>query len=341
MSTFRTYDAFAKPIDGLRTQTTSGGIITVLATAFSGLLFLSQIFLYFQAETRHSFRLAESISSPLLPGYPHPRPRKTSNRKLNHISINFRVTFPHIKCEDLDVLFDDSHRKELNIISDFHTSGKPSLTKKVPSHSDLRRTPFGWNGAEKAKDGCTIMGRASQPAVGGTVAITISIQAWNKITRNVIHMDGRRGLKLPDMYNVSHFIHSFDFGNPFPLATNPLSSSAHIFTSDSGLGLSNIAVKIIPTAYKRFARGTSQTHQLSVTQHMVATKTLAQQGATIYPGMLVSYDFSPLQVHHTERRENFFLFLSGLVSIVGGVFVVVGALGKFLVSAVELAKKKD
>ncbi len=41
------------------------------------------------------------------------------------------------------------------------------------------------------------------------------------------------------------------------------------------------------------------------------------------PGMAMSYDVTPLAVHHDEGRENILVFLSSLVSIVGGAFVTV------------------
>lgn len=190
------------------------------------------------------------------------------------------------------------------------------------------------------------------PPVGGTLAFTISAMAWQEavshINPQMVMMqmmqgggNGMNDLMVPKTFNVSHHVHELSFGTAFPLSDDPLRKSTFAFKSDSGVGLNNVNVKIIPTKYKRFARSAWDTHQVSVTQHMVETQTLAAQGATVYPGLLVSYDFSPLQVHHTERRENLFLFLSGLVSIVGGVFVVVQFLGSVVVNAADLAKKKD
>eukprot|EP00586_Coscinodiscus_wailesii_P020176 CAMPEP_0172497630 /NCGR_PEP_ID=MMETSP1066-20121228/102539_1 /TAXON_ID=671091 /ORGANISM="Coscinodiscus wailesii, Strain CCMP2513" /LENGTH=348 /DNA_ID=CAMNT_0013270503 /DNA_START=59 /DNA_END=1105 /DNA_ORIENTATION=+ len=346
---YRTYDAFAKPIEGLRTHTASGGLITIIGGAFSILLFLSQVYLYLQVDTRHSFHLAESIRNNL----PHYHNAAASARRShkNQFPISVHVTFPHLSCQSLDLALDDARTNELNTLKDNRGSGLHAIVKSIPNRKDFVGTPFTWD-ARKAMEGCTVRGKLLVPMVGGTLALTISSKAWhdavNKINPGMMMMRMLQtgGLPLTDMmipktFNVSHYVHELSFGTPFPLTPDPLAKSTFAFAADSGVGLNNVNVKIIPTKYKRFARSAKDTHQVSVIQHMVETQTLAAQGATVYPGLLVSYDFSPLQVHHTERRENFFLFLSGLVSIVGGVFVVVGFVGSVLVNAADLAKKKD
>ena len=80
---------------------------------------------------------------------------------------------------------------------------------------------------------------------------------------------------------------------------------------------------------------------MSVTQHIVAPTTLARQYQTMLPGMDVVYDFTPFSMHHSETRENIFLLLGSLVSIVGGVFVTVGLVSSCLLNAVKVGKKVD
>jgi len=62
--------------------------------------------------------------------------------------------------------------------------------------------------------------------------------------------------------------------------------------------------------------------------------------SAIAPGLSIKYDFSPLAVHHVESRENLFVFLSGLVGIVGGAFVTFGLVGRGLVSSASAVTKK-
>ena len=83
-------------------------------------------------------------------------------------------------------------------------------------------------------------------------------------------------------------------------------------------------------------------YQSSVTHTFVKPETLAGSNTGMLPGLVMTYDFTPLAVRHEEYRESFLVFLSSLVSIVGGVFVTVGLVTGCLVhSAAAVAKKMD
>lgn len=116
----------------------------------------------------------------------------------------------------------------------------------------------------------------------------------------------------------------------------------HVMDNGSGVALANVAVKLVPTTYKRTFHSAQETYQASVSRHIVQPETLAAQRSTLLPGLLITYDFTPLAVSHIESRENWFVFLSSLVGIVGGVFVTVGLVSNCLVnSAQAIAKKMD
>jgi hypothetical protein len=86
---------------------------------------------------------------------------------------------------------------------------------------------------------------------------------------------------------------------------------------------------------------TEQSYQTSVVTHTIQPHTLVSRGVQYLPGLVVAYDFMPLTVHHVGR-ENLFVFLSSLISIVAGVFVTVGLVTGCLVhSATAVAKKID
>jgi Endoplasmic reticulum vesicle transporter len=123
---------------------------------------------------------------------------------------------------------------------------------------------------------------------------------------------------------------------------NPLENDIHAIQNDAGgIALTDVQVKVIPTRYQGFLSSRDQ-YQLSVTEHIIQPETLASQGSRFLPGLAVSYDFTPLAVHHVEARDNIFVFLSSLISIVGGVFVTVSLLTGCLVhSAAAIAKKID
>eukprot|EP00978_Attheya_sp_CCMP212_P032648 scaffold128472_cov48-Attheya_sp.AAC.1 len=131
----------------------------------------------------------------------------------------------------------------------------------------------------------------------------------------------------------------------FPLSTNPLKDAPFVINNPGaggGIALNNVKVKLVPTKYKRFARRAKDTYQLGVTQHIVKPQTMAMSGVNLNPGLFVTFDITPLAVHHEERREHFLVFLSSLMSIVGGAFVTVGLVSRCLVgSASAIAKKMD
>jgi hypothetical protein len=140
----------------------------------------------------------------------------------------------------------------------------------------------------------------------------------------------------------SHYIHYVTFGESFPLAKNPLKDDMHFVENETGgIALANVNIKLVPTKYQGFF-STRHQYQISVTEHMVQPETLASQGSRFLPGLAVTYDFTPLAVHHVEARDSPLVFLSSLVSIVGGVFVTVSLITGCLVhSAAEIAKKID
>jgi hypothetical protein len=142
--------------------------------------------------------------------------------------------------------------------------------------------------------------------------------------------------------NVTHYVHDMTFGAPFPPGANPLAGAHHVMDNGSGVALASVSVKLVPTTYVRTFRAPRETYQASVSRHIVQPETLASQRSTMLPGLLVTYDFTPLAVRHVESRENWLVFLSSMIGIVGGVFVSVSAVSGCLVDSVQaVAKKMD
>lgn len=147
----------------------------------------------------------------------------------------------------------------------------------------------------------------------------------------------------PSFLSVSHYIHKVEFGRTFSGSLHrPLEERAHIIDNEfGGIAVEQIQVKLVPTV----SRGiifSENSYQTSVVDHTIQPQTLVAHGVQYLPGLVLTYDFTPLTVHHSEGRDNFLVFLSSLVSIVAGVFVTVGLLtGCLLHSASAVAKKID
>jgi hypothetical protein len=329
MASLRRLDAFVKPREDLRTRSALGGFITVVAASAAAILFLSQIYLYFAGTTRNSLHLSESTSVPVPPlDHAHAQMR-------GKIPLNVHVTFPHVECQSLEITLDGVSMRGGQLDK---VQGYRAIRTRAPLESELATALGARTLTNDPKEACTIQGTLHIPQVGGIFSITISKQAWAEASAYAafgMHTGGK-------LHNVSHYVHKITFGDPFPLSHNPLQDASYMVTNQAGgVFLAHIDVRLIPTRYQRLFAA-RDTYQLSVTQHIVQPETLMPQGAPHLPGMALLYDFTPLRVDYIETRDNIFVFISSLVSIVGGVFVTVGLVtGCLLHSAAAVAKKMD
>ena len=372
----RSFDVFTKPVDGLKNKSAAGGFVTVLAATIAVILFISQLVVYFQLETRQHFQLAESYTTNDLPlstvfgsNRRNNRPSKIIQQQRSkdrrNVKLSIHVTFPYIACKDLEFSLDGAKGKDLD-----STHGLNAITKRPPSIAEIKIIQQSLQD-EKSLDiykqkskACTFHGHLYVPRVGGSFGITIASSSWHHQAQTLMELlfasggTGGANDRRNQVHNATHFIHNIEFGTSFPRAENPLQQQSTVFNfpvteqgsspdsnvevnHHSGIGLSSVAIKCVNTKYKRFGRSTKNTYQLSVTQHTVTPSTLAKQYVSMLPGLNVVYDFTPFSVYHSETRENVFLFLGNLVSIVGGVFVTIGLVSSCLMSAVSVGKKLD
>lgn len=353
----RSYDAFAKPIDSIRERSLSGGFITLFASITAALLFLSQIIVYLQGQTRHSMILAESTPSLLFDDLLSSS--STSKKKLaiaaassdHRIPMRVHVTFPHLNCNAIDYSQDGN---SLSSGSFMHYHVAPfTFVKRKPTLSEYKKAAFKYSSdatiidKKKLEEGCTIIGTIQIPRVGSVLSISVSPEAWRRATSMISFGVDLLSSGNPDPFhgrlpNVTHYIHDVTFGAPFPPGSNPLQNAHHVMDNGSGVALANVMVKLVPTTYQRTFHAVQETYQASITRHIVQPETLASQQSTLLPGLLITYDFTPLAVRHVESRENWLVFVSSLLGIVGGVFVTVSLVSGFVVnSAQAVAKKLD
>eukprot|EP00584_Thalassiosira_punctigera_P002925 CAMPEP_0172534538 /NCGR_PEP_ID=MMETSP1067-20121228/6862_1 /TAXON_ID=265564 ORGANISM="Thalassiosira punctigera, Strain Tpunct2005C2" /NCGR_SAMPLE_ID=MMETSP1067 /ASSEMBLY_ACC=CAM_ASM_000444 /LENGTH=342 /DNA_ID=CAMNT_0013319345 /DNA_START=62 /DNA_END=1090 /DNA_ORIENTATION=+ len=340
MAPLRSYDAFAKPIDGIRERSVTGGFITLLASATAGVLLLSQILLYLQVQTRHSMHLADSVPSVL---FNNARPKDLLGHR---IPLRMYITFPHLVCSALDYSHDGNALSSGKF--DHYHKAPFTFSKRKPTVQEYKSATVGGYGSDsevqkKRSEGCTLVGTLRVPRVGGTISVSVSPDAWRRATSLLSFGVDTSG--DPDPFhgrlpNVTHLIHDVTFGAPFPPGDNPLKNARHVMDNGSGVALANVAVKLVPTTYKQTFRMAQETYQASVSRHIVQPETLASQRSTLLPGLLITYDFTPLAVRHVESRENWFVFVSSLVGIVGGVFVTVGLVSGCLVNSAQVVAKK-
>ena len=384
-SPYRSYDAFAKPIEGIRTPTATGGLITLLATLSASLLLLSQLYLYLQVDTRHSLKL--SISHPLsvviptdggalasLLGTARTATQKKRSKmspdfvrslsvlEQNQIPLFVHMTFVNHKCSDL-VYFNNGQTES----SDSHFRGG-KFTKSKPTEYDYaiatNQNVENRNKLSKkltsrhagAANACTIRGTMTIPKMEGDFGIRLNPFEWTqaldmftKQSRGLGSNGGKsmtfqQALDQNGVRPTSMYIHEIRFGSSFALVENPLINLPYSVEEDStsSVGLVALNVKLIPTHHKRPGRRSQEKMQISVSSYTIPAPILATTNPPKLPGLWMHYDVSPISVNHVESRENLLIFLSDVVSIVGGVFVTVGLVSACLVnSASAVAKKMD
>jgi ribosomal protein L18 len=366
-SGYRSYDAFAKPMEGIRTRTSSGGVITILASATASLLLLSQLYLYCQVDVTHTLDLAPSFplnsvisttsgfSKVLLsagrsvPGKKKKKEYREMQESIatiaaNKLDVNVHITFPHLNCKVVDYSLNGATFSSGNFNKQSHTV----FTKRQPTEFDYAQaTGKSTAGMSKKKttnvlNSCTVRGKITIPRLGGEIGFFMSEIAFRKTGQMIM-----QGLTLSETdehtggHNVSHYVHEITFGDHFPLSANPLRDRKVVMDSATGVGLHQMSVRLVPTKYKQFMRKAVDHYQISENSYVLQPERLMGNPMRL-PGLNIHFDFNPIAIHHMESRENFFVFLSSLIGIVGGVFVTVGLVsGMVVTSAQTIIKKQD
>jgi hypothetical protein len=343
----RRLDAFQKTRPDVQSKSAVGGIITLVAGSTAAVLFVAQLFRYVTGSTQHSLSLSQSTSIPLLPlgGDQHALPDKGGGG--GRIPLKVHVTFPHVSCDQLDIIHDGASMSTGEFVK---VHGRHTLQLRTPTHSELSKIGMK-KGRQGRVDGCTVTGTMQPYIVAGSLAICLSRAAWAEAAgflsmagHVVPRSGGGRDAQMErtlQQYNVSHYIHNIEFGQTFSKAADkPLQDVAHIIQNQFyGIAVAQTQVKLIPVSHQRLF-GQERSYQQSVVDITIQPHTLVSHGVQQLPGLVVTYDFTPLMVHHTEGRENILVFLSSLVSIVGGVYVTVKLLTGCLVHSAQAVTKK-
>jgi hypothetical protein len=137
-----------------------------------------------------------------------------------------------------------------------------------------------------------------------------------------------------DQFNITHTVNSLRFGHHFPGIQSPLDGMYR--KVEDTHGMYQYYVKIVPTIY-RFVDGREvETNQYSVTEHI---RHLAPGSGRGIPGVYFYYELSPMQVLFEERRMGVVSFITGVCAILGGLFMMMGAVDASLSFASRLFKR--
>ncbi|EQC41387.1 hypothetical protein SDRG_01358 [Saprolegnia diclina VS20] len=118
-------------------------------------------------------------------------------------------------------------------------------------------------------------------------------------------------------FNSSHIVHSLRFGPSIPEMINPLENVHKVVVEN--FKIYKYGISIVPTQYTPLYGPSVQTYQYSVTEHASDPN---ENGRFSFPGVVFSYEFSPIKVEYIETKPSLLQFLTSTCAIVGGVFAV-------------------
>jgi hypothetical protein len=352
----RGWDAMVRPTADVRQSSVTGGLITVIATIATVGLVGSSL-LWSTVDRHDGLTISSSQHVPLIPLVDLSSSKSSSSsnniavQNVGRLPLDFSITFPYLSCDQIDVSLDGASYKMGELAKSSHGGTAVTVSFRTASLAEIRKATSGQGPLNNKNKGCTASGKLRPFIVAGIFAVGFHPQSWNDVTTALsLGMWGGGGL-VPDIgskYNVTHYIHHLDFGGGGPssnsaLQPSPLRNVLHAVNNDfHGIGIAYTQVKLVPTV-RDGTFGRVFSHQASVVDVTIQPQSMA--GSTNYPGLVVTYDFTPLTIvvkDRDEDRGNLLLVLSSLVGILGGVFVTVRLLTGCLVhSAQEIAKKID
>ncbi|KAF1790529.1 Leucine-rich repeat domain, L domain-like [Phytophthora cactorum] len=119
-------------------------------------------------------------------------------------------------------------------------------------------------------------------------------------------------------FNSSHVVNHLRFGPQIPDMETPLIDVSKILTKN--LATYKYFVSVVPSRYVYLNGRSVTTFQYSVTEHETSSR--GPNGQVSFPGVIFSYEFSPIAVEYIESKPSVLHFLTSTSAIVGGVFAV-------------------
>ncbi|KAF1330676.1 Endoplasmic reticulum-golgi intermediate compartment protein, partial [Globisporangium splendens] len=201
-----------------------------------------------------------------------------------------------------------------------HVDTDPDILIK----EDIKEVPYG-------DEGCRLFGTVTFKKVAGDIMFahegSINIFSFYEFLN----------------FNSSHTVNHLRFGPQIPNMETPLIDVTKIITNNvlsawltvclSSVAVYKYFVNIVPTKYIYLNGDAITTFQYSVTEHETKSK---ENGQISFPGVIFSYEFSPIAVEYIESKSSFLHFLTSTSAIVGGVF----AVARMIDSAIYSVSKK-
>ncbi|XP_067906708.1 endoplasmic reticulum-Golgi intermediate compartment protein 2 [Heterodontus francisci] len=320
-------DAFPKIPDSYIETSTSGGTVSVIAFTTIALLSIMEFFVYRDTWMKYDYEVDKDFASKL---------------RIN-LDITVSMKCHYIGADVLDLaetmvaaseglkyeptVFELSSRQRMwqrtlqkirRKVQEEHSlqdllfksafKGSPTV---LPSREDRLSYPH---------DACRIHGHLYVNKVAGNFHITVGKAIPHP--RGHAHM---AALISHDVYNFSHRIDHYSFGEPIPGLINPLDGTEKVAIDHNQMF--QYFITIVPTKLNTY-KFSADTHQYSVTEReRVINHAAGSHGVS---GIFMKYDISSLMVTVTEQHMPLGQFLVRLCGIIGGIFSTTGMLHGFV-----------
>ncbi|KAJ0405674.1 hypothetical protein ATCC90586_004477 [Pythium insidiosum] len=198
------------------------------------------------------------------------------------IRMDVDIEFLHEKCADVAIDVSDAKGN-----------------KEILLRDDVREEPVG-------EHGCRFVGSVTVKKVAGDISFA--------------HEGSLNIFSFHDFlnFNASHRIRHLRLGPAVPNMQTPLVDVTKTIVNN--VATYKYFVNVVPTKYVYYSGREVVTYQYSVTEH--ETKAGRSQGQMLFPGVILSYEFSPIAVEYVESKPSILQFLTSTSAIVGGVFAV-------------------
>ena len=186
-------------------------------------------------------------------------------------------------------------------------------------------------------EGCRVFGSM----VVNRVAGNFHIAHGESVVRDGRHIHQFIPAEAPH-FNISHTVNSISFGEEYPgMSPSMMDGFKRIYDRETGTGLQQYFIKVIPTHYKDWG---IQTNQFTMTEKFRPMKSMNEKGETIntvlLPGVFFIYDLSPFLIEVSTTSAPFYHLITRIFAIVGGVLVVLGMIDSMLYQVQNKYSKK-
>lgn len=339
MKTVKRFDLYRKVPRDLTEPTLSGAAVSCCTVTFAIYLFFSEFAVFMRRSWESEMFIDES-------------------RTEEKLQININVTLPAMPCELLSFDAQDvmgSHEVDAHghLFKDRLTSkGDVIATEEMKgshygaSSGLTRHFSFGYDNQDvdrirkmiNSGEGCRVAGWVKVNKVPGNVHLSTYSHSY---LFGSLYQEARN-------INISHRVEHLSFGVDTDISyvtknfkdtgiVSPLDGVEQIaLAKKEGSGIDTAIyeyyTKVVPTTYRALDQPPVHVYQFTANSNKIQNQQM--------PSLYFRYDFSPVTVRYTEKRESTSHFLVQICAVIGGVFTVAGLLDGILhKSIVVLAKK--